>query len=159
MPTYYDRKDVPHWLRRKEEGTINFKGVDFHYPSKPDVQVLKDCNIEVANNQVVALVGHSGSGKSSIIALIERFYDPDSGQVLFNGENIKDLDSCWYHQEKLAIVQQEPALFSTTVEANILYGFDRPDLTEDQKYEKMKEAIKLAQCQFIFDRNLFPDGL
>ena len=79
---------------------------------------------------MVALVGHSGCGKSSIVGLVERFYDPVQGVVTFNGMNLKDLDSCWYHQEQLAIVQQEPALFSTTIQENILYGFNKVGLDE-----------------------------
>lgn len=88
------------------EGHIELKDVKFHYPSKPDVQVLKGINLTIDNkkNRVVALCGTSGCGKSSIIAMIERFYDPLSGEVLFNGVNIKDLDPRWYH-EQVAIVQ------------------------------------------------------
>ena len=69
----------------------------FSYPSKKDVLVLKDVNLKIEENQVVAFVGESGCGKSSIISLIERFYDPIEGQILFNGENIKDLEPRWYH--------------------------------------------------------------
>ena len=73
------------------------KNINFHYPTKKDVQVLKNANIEVGTNQIIALVGHSGSGKSSVISLIERFYDPVEGDVLFNGQNLQELDTCWYH--------------------------------------------------------------
>lgn len=71
--------------------------VKFHYPTKKDVEVLKGISIDVSKNKVIALVGPSGCGKSSIISMIERFYDPSSGQVLFNGANIKDLNPRWYH--------------------------------------------------------------
>ena len=67
--------------------------------------VLKGVSIEVCKGQVVALVGQSGCGKSSIISLIERFYDPQEGRVLFSGEELKDLDNTWYHQTKIALVQ------------------------------------------------------
>ena len=70
--------------------------------------------VENNKNRVIALCGTSGCGKSSIIGLLERFYDVEEGEVLFNGVNIKDLDPRWYH-EQIAIVQQEPVLFSGTI--------------------------------------------
>ena len=77
----------------------------FRYPGKSDVQVLKGVSLKVENekNRVVALCGTSGCGKSSIISLIERFYDPEEGGILFNGRNIKELDPRWYHNN-IAIV-------------------------------------------------------
>ena len=80
------------------------KGIKFHYPSKKDVQVLKGVTIDVRTNQIVALVGQSGCGKSSIISLLERFYDPVEGKVLFNGLDLMDVDNEWYHQTQIAIV-------------------------------------------------------
>ena len=87
------------------DGSIKLENVQFKYPSKQDVTVLKGINIDVKKNQVVALVGQSGCGKSSIVQLIERFYDPVEGRLLFNGEDIKDLDNAWYHQKQIALVQ------------------------------------------------------
>ena len=113
-------------------GEIDIANVEFHYPTKPDVPVLKGVQIDVPNCSTVALVGHSGCGKSSIIALIERFYDPKSGQALFNKKDIKEIDTKWYHQQKLAIVQQEPNLFSTSIRENILYGFDSSGLSDSE---------------------------
>ena len=69
------------------------------------MSILKGVSIDVCKGQVVALVGQSGCGKSSIISLIERFYDPQEGRVLFSGEELKDLDNTWYHQTKIALVQ------------------------------------------------------
>lgn len=82
------------------KGTIEIKDIKFRYPSKKDVQVLKGVSIEVDNekNRVVALVGTSGCGKSSIISMIERFYDPDEGAIFFNGRDIRTLDPRWYHE-------------------------------------------------------------
>jgi ABC-type multidrug transport system fused ATPase/permease subunit len=88
------------------KGTIELRDVKFHYPSKSEVQVLKGVTIEVDNDKkrVVALVGTSGCGKSSIISMIERFYEPTSGAVLFNGQDIRDLEPRWYH-EQISLVQ------------------------------------------------------
>jgi ABC-type multidrug transport system fused ATPase/permease subunit len=142
----------------KVEGNIVLKNVKFHYPSKPDVMVLKGVDIEIDNkkNRVVALCGTSGCGKSSIIGLIERFYDPYSGEILFNGVNIKDIDPRWYH-EQVAIVQQEPVLFSGTIRENILYGLDMDGISEENINARMDEACKSANAYaFIHDDDIFP---
>ena len=87
-------------------GQLELRNVKFRYPTKDDVQVLKGVSLSVDNEdkRVVALCGTSGCGKSSIISLIERFYDPEEGEVLFNGRNIKELDQKWYHTQ-VGIVQ------------------------------------------------------
>lgn len=108
--------------------------------------VLKGVNIEVKANQVVALVGHSGCGKSSIIQLIERFYDPDDGKVLFSGEDLKNLDNSWYHQTQVALVQQEPILFSCSIKDNILYGVDFGDASEAEIMDRVREACRMSSC-------------
>lgn len=88
--------------------------------------------------------------------MLERFYDPQEGQVLFNGRDIKELDPKWYHN-KIAIVQQEPVLFSGTIEDNILYGLDVSSKTESEIKEMIDEATKAAQAyDFIHDEQLFP---
>lgn len=81
------------------DGSIEFRNVEFMYPTKSDVKVLKGVSFTVDNkkNRVVALCGTSGCGKSSVISLLERFYDPIAGEILFNGRNIKELDPKWYH--------------------------------------------------------------
>ncbi len=88
------------------QGTIELVDVKFHYPSKEDIPILKGVSFTVDNkkNKVVALCGTSGCGKSSIIGLIERFYDPIEGKVLFNGVDIRTLEPRWYH-EQISIVQ------------------------------------------------------
>ena len=101
---YYDTKEVTKAQAETEIGEIDVTDIGFNYPSKPDVKVLNKVNISIENCKTVALVGHSGCGKSSIIALIERFYDPTEGKVLFNKEDIQEIDTKWYHQSKLAIV-------------------------------------------------------
>ena len=89
------------------------------------MKVLKGVSFSVDNekNRVVALCGTSGCGKSSIISLIERFYDPNEGEILFNGRNIKELEPHWLHRQ-IAIVQQVPALFAGTIRENITFGLD-----------------------------------
>jgi ABC-type multidrug transport system fused ATPase/permease subunit len=106
-------------------GNIELRDVKFHYPNKSEIPVLKGISLKVENkkNRVVALCGTSGCGKSTIISMIERFYDPASGSILFNGHDIKTLNPRWYHQQ-IAIVQQEPVLFSGTIKENITYGLD-----------------------------------
>lgn len=100
----------------RENSNIELRDVEFQYPSKKEVQVLKGVSIQVdnKNKRVVALVGQSGCGKSSIVSMIERFYDAVEGGVYFNGTNIKDLEPRWYH-EQISLVQQEPVLFSGTI--------------------------------------------
>ena len=95
-------------------------------------------SIDVKKNQIVALVGHSGCGKTSIVSLIERFYDPEEGKVLFSKKDIKDLDSKWYHQNQIALVQQEPILFSRSIKDNILYGVDLGNATEAEIHERLR---------------------
>ena len=141
-------------------GTIELQDVKFTYPSKKEVQVLKGVSIEVDNDKkrVVALVGTSGCGKSSIISMIERYYDPDSGLIKFNGVNIKELDPRWYH-EQISLVQQEPVLFSGTIQENILYGLDCSTKSDEQIKEMMDEACKLSNAyNFIHEKEQFPKG-
>jgi len=107
----------------------------------------------------VALVGQSGSGKSSIISLVERFYDPDGGLVTYNGKDLRDTDTKWYHQEKIAIVQQEPCLFTTTIRENILYGYDTSGMTDEELKERLKTVLEQASCGFLLDKSRFPDGI
>lgn len=77
------------------------RDIEFSYPSKPTVEVLKGISFSVDTDRkrVVAICGHSGCGKSTVISLIQRFYDPDAGSILFNGEDLRDLDPKWYHSQ------------------------------------------------------------
>lgn len=102
-------------------GHISFQGIDFTYPTRPDMPVLTDFSLDVAPNQTVALVGASGSGKSTVLALLERFYDVSRGSVCIDGINIRDLDPRWLHCN-IAIVPQEPVLFSGSIRSNISYA-------------------------------------
>lgn len=124
----------------KVEGEIKFKNVMFSYPSRPDVLIFTKLSLDIPPGKVVALVGGSGSGKSTVISLIERFYDPLSGQILLDGADIRQLDLKWLRQQ-IGLVNQEPALFATTIRDNILYGKNNATNEEITRAAKLSEAI------------------
>lgn len=107
----------------------------------------------VEKNKTVAIVGSSGCGKSTIIQLVERFYDPDDGEVIYGKQNVKDINPENY-KKYMAIVQQEPILFSGNIRDNICYGLDFTP-TEAELDEACKNANAL---KFIKDMSIFPDG-
>lgn len=100
------------------KGAIEFKNVDFFYPSRPDHQVLTNFSFKFEVGKTTAIVGPSGSGKSTIVQLIERFYDSNNGEVLIDGVNIKDICLREFRQ-RVGYVGQEPVLFNTTIKENI----------------------------------------
>ncbi|KAK3161654.1 hypothetical protein QOZ80_1BG0079800 [Eleusine coracana subsp. coracana] len=122
----------------KVDGNIDFKHVSFKYPSRPDVQVLSDFTLAIPARKTVALVGESGSGKSTIIALLERFYDPDSGTISLDGVELNKLKLTWL-RDQMGLVSQEPVLFSDTIHANISYGKQR-EVTEEEIITAAKAA-------------------
>ncbi|KAK2994198.1 hypothetical protein RJ640_017818, partial [Escallonia rubra] len=124
----------------KVEGNIQFKDVCFSYPSRPDVAIFDKLCLDIPSGKVVALVGGSGSGKSTVISLIERFYEPLFGHILLDGTDIRDLDLKWLRQQ-VGLVNQEPALFATTIRENILYGKDEATLEDITRAAKLSEAI------------------
>merc|ERR1719386_684092 len=99
------------WTRT---GTITVRGATFHYPSRPDKQILHGVDITIEAGTTVALVGRSGCGKSTIVSLIQRFYDVEEGEVLIDGEQIKDLNVASLRSH-MGYVGQEPVLFATTI--------------------------------------------
>lgn len=124
----------------KLEGHIQFKDVSFSYPSRPDVVIFNKLCLDIPSGKIVALVGGSGSGKSTVISLIERFYEPLSGEILLDGRNIGLLDLKWLRQQ-IGLVNQEPALFATSIRENILYGKDDATLEELTRAAKLSEAL------------------
>ncbi|CAL1392103.1 unnamed protein product [Linum trigynum] len=130
-------------------GNIEFKGVTFSYPSRPDVIIFRDFSIFFPAGKTVAVVGGSGSGKSTVISLIERFYDPSQGQVLLDNVDIKSLQLKWL-RDQIGLVNQEPALFATTILENILYG--KPDATMDE----VEAAASAANAHSFI--TLLPNG-
>nr|GMD97891.1 putative multidrug resistance protein [Ipomoea batatas] len=124
-------------------GKIELKSVFFSYPSRPDQMVFQGMNLKIEPGRTMALVGQSGSGKSTIIGLIERFYDPTRGSVLIDDRDIKayNLRSLRSH---IALVSQEPTLFAGTIQENITYG------KENATQSEIKKAAILANAhEFI----------
>ncbi|KAG0314917.1 Multidrug resistance protein 1 [Dissophora globulifera] len=124
-------------------GHIVVRDVDFHYPSRPDIPILKKMNIEVKPGQTVALVGQSGSGKSTIVGLVERFYDPISGSISLDGVEIKDWNVT-YLRDNIGIVSQEPVLFNTTIKQNIAYGIRKGQ--SEPTDEEIQNACRLSNA-------------
>ncbi|GJN17985.1 hypothetical protein PR202_gb05096 [Eleusine coracana subsp. coracana] len=119
-------------------GSIDFNNVSFKYPSRPDVQIFTDFTLHIPSRKTVALVGESGSGKSTIIALLERFYDPDSGTISLDGHELKSLKMSWL-RDQMGLVGQEPVLFNDTIRANIMYG-KHGEVTEEEIMAVAKAA-------------------
>ncbi|KAI3461135.1 hypothetical protein Pfo_017798 [Paulownia fortunei] len=129
------------------KGDIEFRHVSFKYPSRPDIQIFKDLCLAIHSGKTVAIVGESGSGKSTIISLLQRFYDPDSGQITLDGFEIQKLKLKWLRQQ-MGLVSQEPVLFNDTIRSNIAYGKEG-NATE----EEILAAAELANA------NKFISGL
>lgn len=130
------------------DGKIEFKGVDFRYSEQE--QVLSDFSLTIAPGESVALVGHTGAGKSSIIKLVARFYEFQAGQILIDGHDIRSLDLTDYRR-RLGIVSQVPFLFAGTVAENIRYG--RPEATDA---EIMQMARRIGNGEWL---ETLPNGL
>jgi len=140
-------------------GRIEFQNVKFAYPSRPNVPVLDDFNLVIEPGQTVALVGASGSGKSTIIGLLERFYEPIGGTITIDGHNLESLNVKWLRRQ-LSLVSQEPVLFSCSIYKNIGYGligtpYENAD--EETKSEMIRQACEEANA-WEFIKNL-TDGL
>ena len=108
------------------------------HPSQPTVQVANGLSITFRTGKTAALVGASGSGKSTIVSLVERFYDPTSGAVKIDGVNVKDLNMKWLRSQ-IGLVSQEPSLFSTTIGGNIAHGLI--NTIHEYTSEEVKEAL------------------
>ncbi|KAG8077648.1 hypothetical protein GUJ93_ZPchr0007g4641 [Zizania palustris] len=120
------------------KGNIDFRHVSFKYPTRPDVQIFSDFTLHIPSGKTVALVGESGSGKSTVIALLERFYNPDSGTISLDGTEIKSLKINWL-RDQMGLVSQEPVLFNDTIRANIAYG-KHGDVTEEELIKAAKAS-------------------
>lgn len=121
------------------EGTLEFRDVHFRYPTRPEQPVLRGLNLTVRPGQYIALVGASGCGKSTTIALLERFYDPLSGGVFIDGHEISTLNVNDYRSH-IALVSQEPTLYQGSIRENILLGTAREDVSDKDIEHATREA-------------------
>lgn len=145
LKTLFDRQpEIDSWSQDGEklqavEGHIEFRDVHFRYPTRPEQPVLRGLNLQVKPGQYVALVGASGCGKSTTIALLERFYDPLVGGVYIDGKEISSLNINDY-RSYIALVSQEPTLYQGSVRENILLGADREGVPEEEIVQACKDA-------------------
>ena len=153
----YDYKQkitsLKNYIPEKIDGKINFEQVSFSYPLSEEVKILDNLSFLVEPGKILALVGYSGSGKSTISNLIQRFYDPNEGSIFIDNINIKDYNLDWLHQN-IGFVSQEPILCNGTIEYNITYG------VKEYTKDKLEEICELAHVnKFLKDKRLFPEGL
>ncbi|KAK0582248.1 hypothetical protein LWI29_023393 [Acer saccharum] len=132
------------------KGDIELRDVYFSYPARPDEQIFSGFSLDIPSGTTAALVGQSGSGKSTVISLIERFYDPHAGEVLIDGINLKEFQLKWI-RGKIGLVSQEPVLFTLSIKDNIAYGKD------DATTEEIRAAAELANAAKFVDK--LPQGL
>ncbi|TMK33227.1 MAG: ATP-binding cassette domain-containing protein [Actinobacteria bacterium] len=131
------------------EGAVTLDGVRFRYPTRPDVEALTGIDLHIGPGEVMALVGRSGAGKSTILHLLLRFYDPDEGRISIDGHDTRALDAAWLRSQ-IGVVLQEPTLFSGTIADNIRYGLDGRSDAE------VAAAAELACAREFIER--FPAG-
>ncbi|KAM0028059.1 putative ABC-type xenobiotic transporter [Helianthus debilis subsp. tardiflorus] len=131
-------------------GAIELRDVYFTYPARPDEEIFSGFSLCISSGTTAALVGQSGSGKSTVISLIERFYDPQAGEVLIDGINLKEFQLKWVRQ-KIGLVSQEPVLFTSSIKDNIMYGKDGASIDE------VRAAVELANAAKFIDE--LPQGL
>ncbi|HCX21490.1 MAG: multidrug ABC transporter ATP-binding protein [Flammeovirgaceae bacterium] len=142
--------EIPEWEESKAaktaglNGDIQFSNIQFSYPTRPEVQVLKEINLKIQKGQKIALVGHSGAGKSTIVQLLMKFYPVDGGAITIGGQDISQLD-VQSLRSHIGIVPQEVILFGGTIEENIRYG--KPDATHDEVVEAARKANALDFIQ------------
>eukprot|EP00040_Diaphanoeca_grandis_P031275 m.186775 g.186775 ORF g.186775 m.186775 type:complete len:1305 (-) comp32280_c0_seq1:186-4100(-) len=120
-------------------GKIEFQNVSFTYPSRPDVKVLENLSFQINAGETVAFVGASGCGKSTVMALLEQFYRPDSGTILLDGVPIQNIEPSHF-RSNIGYVAQEPQLFSMTIRENIAYGINESEVTTDVIMQAARNA-------------------
>mmetsp|Transcript_27232 Transcript_27232/g.68692 ORF Transcript_27232/g.68692 Transcript_27232/m.68692 type:complete len:907 (-) Transcript_27232:724-3444(-) len=153
----------------EKEIMVEFQEVSFVYPSRPDVKVLRRIDFQIPMNATVAFVGQSGGGKSTIMALLQRFYDVSAGRILLNNVDIRDLQ----HQElraNFAWVQQEPVLFGVSIAENIAYGWNAQQRglssaekmnggDEQEKFKLQEAVVAAAKAAYAHEFvTAFPEG-
>lgn len=130
-------------------GNIEFSNVEFYYPTRPTVPILKRFNLRIPEGKKVAIVGESGCGKSTIIKLLQRFYDPQFGIITIDGQELDEINVNWLRRH-IGVVNQEPVLFATSISENIRFGFPAATQAEIEEAARMANAHK-----FIMQ---FPNG-
>ncbi|XP_065864782.1 ABC transporter B family member 15-like [Euphorbia lathyris] len=130
-------------------GEVELKDIHFCYPSRPDTPILQGLNLTIPAGKTVGLVGGSGSGKSTVISLLQRFYDPIEGEILLDGYKIKKLQLKWFRSQ-MGLVNQEPVLFATSIKENILFG------KEGASMDDVIDAAKSANAHDFIVK--LPDG-
>ncbi|CAN0857562.1 ABC transporter B family member 15 [Linum grandiflorum] len=144
-----DIEDMEGGILEDVRGEVEFRNVKFAYPSRPDSPVFQDFCLRVPSRKTVALVGSSGSGKSSVVALLQRFYDPLGGQILVDNVSIDKFQLKWLRAQ-MGLVSQEPILFATSIKENIRFG------KEDATIEEITEASKTSNAHNFISR--LPQG-
>ncbi len=136
-PPFFESTLVPSSVT----GEVEFHNVSFSYPSRSDVSVLQNFSLKIRSGESTALVGSSGSGKSTVVALIQRFYDLTSGSITLDGNDIRRLDLNWLRRQ-IGYVQQEPQLFGLTIRQNVRYGIleNEQSITDEQVHEACRKA-------------------
>jgi len=136
--------EEPKW-EKADAGEIEFKNVKFSYPFRAEVQVLKGVTFQIQAGQSVGLVGPSGGGKSTVMSLIQRFYDPVEGEVLVGKSKtpLNKVNIRWWRKQ-IGFVGQEPILFNTTVRANVTYGFEEGETVSEEWLERCKKMSNLS---------------
>ncbi|NXL36704.1 ABCB8 protein, partial [Glaucidium brasilianum] len=131
-------------------GRICFNHVSFSYPTRPGYLVLRDFSLTLPHCKTVAIVGPSGGGKSTVAALLERFYEPTQGTITLDGHDISSLDPSWLRGQVIGFISQEPVLFGTTIMENIRFG--KPGASDAEVYA----AARLANADGFI--RSFPEG-
>jgi len=146
IPAPEDSHKLPHPTTTTHgmKGHVQFHNVSFAYPTRPNTPVLRDFTLSIPANTSAALVGASGAGKSTVVSLLQRFYDVSGGSITIDGIDIRDMDLKWMRKH-IGYVQQEPQLFGLTIRENVCYGVD-----EEVSEEEMMEACRKANAhEFI----------
>lgn len=139
------------------KGQIEVRDLRFAYPMRPTAQVLHGLSISLPAGKTTALVGPSGCGKSTLVGLLERWYQPSSGQILLDGRDIADHNTKWL-RSRIRLVQQEPVLFSGTVFENVARGFvgEQVNLSSEQQMKLVQEACIASNAHDFIEK--LPDG-
>eukprot|EP00915_Cephaloidophora_sp_WS-2016_P007445 GHVH01010079.1.p1 GENE.GHVH01010079.1~~GHVH01010079.1.p1 ORF type:complete len:1677 (+),score=238.52 GHVH01010079.1:36-5066(+) len=149
--THDNLVESPLGEEKKKLGDIEFKNVEFFYPTRPDMTILKNFSVKFETGKAYALVGPSGCGKSTIVEMILRFYDPAKGRITFGGEDFRNMDVSDV-RNRVALVQQEPRLFATSIYENVAMGIcDREKLTPAQEYIKVTRCLQMAQAGSLIE--------